>query len=324
MVVLALAALLAAAPLQPSQDIPAAQDPPAAQASADPGAVDLGDVEVTGRPLDSLIRDFVGEVAEPNRRRSLARWDQEICVGVANLRNEPAQYIADRISTVASDLNLQAGAPGCTPNLLVVATEDGTEMARLLVEERRRAFRMGGSGMDRGGDALEDFRDTDRPVRWWQMSLPVDSETGLRATRIPGECQDPCQSPSDYAPQIAVFAASRLKTQIVDNIIRTIVIVDVDQVSHLSIQQLADFIAMVSLAQIDPDADTRAYASILNLFHDPDGNLGLTAWDRAYLGGLYDAERTDANRRANLTEVARSIRRAHDQIRAGEDGAVTE
>jgi hypothetical protein len=316
---LALAAVLAATPMPAPQQIPVSQDPPAQTAPADPVAVDLGDVEVTGRPLEAMVRDFVGEVAEPNRRRGLARWDRDICVGVANLRNEPAQYIADRISTVAADLNLQAGAPGCTPNLLIVATEDGNALAGTLVRERRRAFRMGGSGMDRGGDALEDFRDTDRPVRWWQMSLPVDSETGARATRIPGECQDPCATTADYAPQIAVFAASRLKTQIVDNIIRTIVIVDVDQVSHLSVQQLADFIAMVSLAQIDPDADTRAYASILNLFDDPEAYAGLTEWDRAYLGGLYDAERTDANRRANRTEVARSILRAHGEITAGPD-----
>ncbi len=52
----------------------------------------------------------------------------------------------------------------------------------------------------------------------------------------------------------------------------------------------------------------------------PEGYAGLTDWDRAYLGGLYDSERTDANRRANRTEVARSILRAHRDIRADQDG----
>lgn len=323
MVVIAFAALLAAAPMSDPQPSASLQDVPARSAAIDPETVDLGDVEVTGQPLEAMIRDFVNEVAEPNRRRGLARWKGEVCVGVANLRGDAAQYIADRVSTVASDLDLDTGAPGCTPNLLVVATSDGGELATMLVRERRRAFRMGGSGMDRGGTALADFRETDRPVRWWQMSLPIDSDSGLRATRIPGECQDPCARPSDYAPQIDVFAASRLRTQIVDNIIRTIVIVDVDEVAHLSIQQLADYIAMVSLAQIDPDADTSAYASILNLFDNPDSD-GLTEWDMAYLGGLYDAERNHANRRANRSEVVRSIRRAHQQIRADQDGVSTD
>ena len=319
MVVLSLAALLATGPMDP-QAVPPPQVAPSQTAPAEAEPVELRDVVVSGRPLDTLIRDFVNEVAEPNRHRGLARWDNNVCVGAANLRAEAAQYLVDRISTVAGDLGLSPGQPGCTPNVLIVATSDGSELAAGLVEERRRAFRMGGSGMDRGGVALKDFQETDRPVRWWQMALPVDSETGLRVTRIPGECRDPCDTPETYAPHISVFAASRLRTQIVDNIIRTIVIVDVDQVSDLSIQQLADYIAMVTLAQINPDADTRAYASILNVFEEPETSPHLTDWDLAYLGGLYAAERNDANRRANSSEVQDSIRREHQRMRGEGDG----
>lgn len=295
------------------------QDPAASATAPQDAPLRLEDVTVTGRPLDSLIRDFVSEVAEPNPRRGLARWSGDVCVGVANLRVDAAQYLADRVSTVAEDLGLDPGQPGCTPTIMIVATHDGGELASSLVEERRRAFRMGGSGMDRGRAALEDFQETDRPVRWWQMSLPVDSETGLRATRIPGECRDPCDSPETYAPHIDVFAASRVRTQIVDNIVRTIVIVDVDDVAGLSVQQLADYIAMVTLAQINPDADTSAYSSILNVFEDPESSPHLTDWDLAYLDGLYAAERNHANRRANRTEVAASIRRAHQRSHEGQD-----
>lgn len=301
--------------------VPSLQETAPQSAPTQGAPVQLEDVTVTGRPLDQMIRNFVAEVAEPNARRGLARWNGDVCVGVVNLRAEAAQFLADRVSTVAEDLGLNPGRSGCTPNLLVVATSDAGELTRTLVQERRRAFRMGGSGMDRGGAALADFQETDRPVRWWQMSLPVDAESGTRAVRIPGECQGACQSPLDYAPQVDVFAASRLHTQIVDNIVRTIVIVDVEKVSHLSIQQLADYVAMVSLAQIDPDADTSAYASILNVIDDPEVTGSLTNWDLAYLEGLYQSERRDANRRANRTEVAASIRRAHQRIQQDRDEA---
>lgn len=295
------------------------QVPPAAgAASQEP--VQLEDVVVSGRTLDSLIRDFVGEVAEPNRRRGLARWEDQICVGVANLDGEAARYLSDRISTVATDMGLAAGAPGCTPNILVIATADAEDLARRLTAERRRAFRMGGSGMDRGGAALRDFVETDRPVRWWQMSIPVDSETGDIAVRIPGVCTGACVDAADYAPQIAVASASRLTTQIVDNLTRAIVIVDVDQVSEVSVLQLADYIAMVSLAQIDPDADTSAYASILNVFETPEASDSLTEWDRAYLGGLYAAERTQVGERAGRSEIVDSIRRSHEELRSEEAG----
>lgn len=296
--------------------------PPPAPAPQERSApTQLEDVVVTGRSLDRLISEFVGEVAEPNRHRGLARWDQSVCVGVANLRGEAAQYLADRVSTVAGDLGLSVGDPGCTPNILIVATADGNALARDLVRERRRAFRMGGSGMDRGGDALEDFVETDRPVRWWQMSMPVNSATGERAVRIPGECLGNCSevlgSALDYAPKTEVFAASRIRTQIVDNLIRTVVLVDVNEVSHLSALQLADYIAMVSLAQIDPDADTGAYASILNVFDDPASASSLMDWDTAYLEGLYRAQRNEIARAAR-GEIVDSIRDAHTRHRAAD------
>jgi hypothetical protein len=290
--------------LPPPQTPTASQDP-----------VQLEDVVVSGRTLDSLIRDFVGEVAEPNRNRGLARWNNRICVGVANLEGEIAQYLSDRISTVATDLGLSAGEPGCTPNVLVIATADAGDLARQLTEERRRAFRMGGAGMDRGGAALRDFVETDRPVRWWQMAIPVDSETGDIAVRIPGVCTGDCIDASDHAPQIAVASASRLTTQIVDNLTRAIVIVDVDQVSEVSVLQLADYIAMVSLAQIDPKADTSGYATILNVFEAPEVSDSLTDWDLAYLDGLYAAERNHLATRADRNEISNSIRRSHERLR---------
>lgn len=303
-------ALAAALMLSGGQTPLASQDP---VSPSDPVA--LEDVVVTGQSLDNLIRNFVGEVAEPNRGRGLARWDDAICVGVANLKGEAAQYIADRVSTVATDIGLNAGGPNCTPNILVVATDDGEGLARELVGERARAFRMGGTGMDRGRVALEEFQQGEKPVRWWQMAIPVDSETGNRAVRIPGECANACDRVSDYAPTISVFAASRLRSQIVDRLSRTIVILDVDQIGEVSILQLADYIAMVSLAQIDPDADTQAYASILNVFDDPLGSESLTSWDQAYLEGLYGVEGFSKNRRSGRTDVASSIQRAHERLR---------
>jgi hypothetical protein len=304
MLALALAALIGTAY---PQDPPVVQTPPTVQAPA----TDLDDIEVVGRPLDTMIRDFVGEVAAPNRGRGIARWESDICIGVANLRGELRQYILDRVSTVADDIGLNPGAPGCTPNVLIIASDQPDALAKQLVEERGGTFRVGGSGMDRGGDALEDFVESDAPVRWWQVSMPTDSQTGERAVSIPGQCTGSCSSPYDYAPVISTFAASRLSTQIVDVLFRTIVIVDFNQLSSVSAQQLADYIAMVSLAQIDPKADTSRYASILNVFEDPEAAYTLTNWDLAYLNGLYDAERTRANRRSGRSEIADSIGRAH-------------
>jgi len=322
MVVLALSVLLTAAPMQDPRPPSALQDPPAQAAPVDPAPVDLGEVEITGRSLDTVIRAFVNEVAEPNRRRGLARWGDRICVGVANLRAAPAQAIVDRVSTVAGDIGLTPGEPGCEPNVIIIASDQPAALARDLTRERRHAFRMGGPGMDRGRAALEEFVASDAPVRWWQVSAPVDSETGAIAVRIPGDCRGDCDAagtdPAAYAPVIATFAASRLSTQIVDELLRTVVILDANQISGFGVDQLADYVAMITLAQIDPEADTSGYASILNLFDDPGPPTGLTDWDRAYLQGLYDAERTRKNLRAGRMEIADTIHRTHRALTAGE------
>ena len=101
--------LTTAAPLPPDQELqvaPAPQDPAGRAPS-----VELEDVVVTGRSLDTVINNFVRNVAEPNRGRGLARWDRSVCVGVANLTGEAAEYIADRVSTVAADIGLEVGRP---------------------------------------------------------------------------------------------------------------------------------------------------------------------------------------------------------------------
>lgn len=316
---LVLTAMLAAAPPQPAS--PTLQDPPPANAAAIADTpTDLDDVQVVGRPLDTMIRSFVSEVAAPNRYRGIARWESNICIGVANLRAEPAQYLVDRISTVAENVGLNPGAPGCSPNVIIVASDKPDEITQAMVEERHRAFRMGGTGMDRGGDAFEDFIQSDRPVRWWQVSMPVDSETGKRAARIDGDCQAPCNLPIDYAPIINVAAASRLNQQVVDTIIRTVIVLDMNKIEGLSTLQLADYIAMITLAQINPDAETNRYASILNVFDDPETVETLTNWDLAYLDGLYSAERNRIDLRANRSEIVSSIQDAHTRLQSQDPG----
>ena len=69
--------------------------------------------------------------------------------------------------------------------------------------------------------------------------------------------------------------------------------------------------------QADPDADTAAYDTVLNLFHDPAGVDGLTEWDESYLLALYkvqDAPVLRANHAAQAGDVASVMTR--DQRRA--------
>ena len=296
------------------QSVPAA-DPPTEVTPQSPGdgaTVTLGDVEVIARPRGDTVRAFVNEVAAPNRNRGIARWERDVCIGVANLRGAAAQFIVDRISAVALEMGLTPGEPGCEANVIVIASDSPDRVAEELVNERLNVLIMGGSGMDQGRAALNAFAASDRPVRWWQISMPINSQTGVAAIRLPGECNGPCSGAADFGPKVRVPTSTRLSSPIVDSLFRTVIIVDLEQVRGVTVQQLADYLAMVTLAQIDPEADTRAFPSILNVFENPASADGLTDWDQTYLHGLYRANRT-RNIGSGLPELSDSIRRVQDR-----------
>lgn len=277
------------------------------------------DVVVEGRRLDEAARAFVDAVAAPAGDRGAARWDDGVCVGAANFTPEVAQYLVDRVSDMVRELGLRAHEPPCHPSILIIGTTDGAGFARELVSRRPKLFIVGGSGMDRGRDDLAAFQTGDAPVRWWHVSVPVDDETGQIAVRLPGmHSLRPTADPTfgrtmeeSHAPQVRRNFASRLREPLRDVMKRSFVIVDVDQLGEVTIEQLADYVAFVSLAQVDPDAELGRFESILNLFEPGRGADRLSPWDVAYLEGLYAVRQGYVGRNAQASALSRSILEAY-------------
>jgi hypothetical protein len=245
----------------------------------DPPPTVLDDVLVDGRRLDRAIDDFVADIIAPPVNRGPARWHRRVCVGAINFRTEVAQALVDQVSSVAADAGLEIGEPGCSANVLILGTEDGSALAAGLVDRTPRAFRPLYSGAARSSEALDRFVATDAPVRWWHVSLPVNRETGDPAVRLPG----------DAGPRF-VRGEGRLRTGVRNDLLKVFVIVDVTGAAGVDVRRLGDYVGMVALAQIDPEADPSSYDTVLNLFDEPDAHRGLTAWDRSYLQALYRAE----------------------------------
>lgn len=283
----------------------------------DPPPTQLEDVVVTAERRADMARVFVDRVAAPARGAGLGRW-REVCPGIANLERAVAQPIADRIAYLAAELGIKVQEPGCEANIIVVFTPDAPALTRALVESDPRVFRNGGNRIDRGTAALGDFVGSNEPVRWWSLSVPIDSETGRRAVRVPGDpAGGPVSSrvadltgcdPSDCVgagvPVIQTTTSSRLNSQVVDQLYKSIVIVDADAVAGLNTTQLGDYLAMVTLSQVDPEADTGAFDTVLNLFDSPSNVAGLTEWDRAYMSALYGSNSRRRSAGAQADAVA--------------------
>lgn len=280
----------AAAPAAPQQAAP----PPASTSQPSTGPVtDLDAVTVTGqRPTEERATAFVEEVAAPPRGRGLARWDRALCVGAANIDARYAQFMIDRVSAIALDLGLEIGEPGCRPNVMIAASTDADALAKALVRDEPNGFRPSTGLTDRGSQALTEFQNSDAPVRWWHVSLPVSVDTGDIAVRVNGE--DP--------PTIHVRDASRLRANVRDDLVRVVVILDTSRMGPISYGALSDYVAMVALAQIDAKADTSSWPTVLNLFA-ANPPAGLTAWDKDYLNSLYAARRDRARGGQQTREI---------------------
>lgn len=274
-----------------------AQTPPS-DPPQDPPATQLEDVTVSATPLQRTVRDFVESVAAPAPGRKPAAWRAPICVGVSGMQPDAAGAMADRVLDWGHSLGLNTGEPGCEPNIFVIVTEDGDATAQALVRARQREFLTGASGVNAGRGALQRFRTSGRPIRWWHISLPVNPDTGRPIVRLPG--QFPFTAPLEMTrpQQFGVFAAvetpSRISEQSRDDLLQVIIVVEAAAFDTGSFGQIADFVSMAALAQLDPQASPPT-PSILHLFDatrmpEP----GLTRWDRAYLETLYDASTSAA------------------------------
>ena len=289
----------AAAQSAPAQSAPASP----ADSAQEPPSTTVDDVVVVGGALEKLAEEFVNSLAAPARYRGLARWDTEVCLGVVNFRTGAAHQLIDHISDVAREIGVELGEPGCEPNAVIVGTTDGRALASELVDRRRRAFRFGYTRSNRGARALDTFRTTDAPVRWWHISLLFDTTNGELAIRVPG-------GPMASVPCLQRRGGVRQCNEVTDRLVRTVIIVDLEALPELSFTQLGDYLSVLALAQVEPEMDYGAFDTVLNVIKDPASATGLTDWDMNYLRALYsgESERVDPDEQA--AELVERMRQA--------------
>jgi hypothetical protein len=255
------------------------------------------------------VGEFIEEIAALPEGRGYARWYRRVCISITNLEQTTAQYLVDRMSRLALEVGLEPGEPGCRPDVLVIFTTNGRETATYLVENDSSVLRPNGEGeVQRGLAALREFAESDKPVRWWHVSFPVDARVGTPAARVPGES---LSRGVNGAHAVKVAGPSRLHSGVRDELQQVVIIVDGPKLQGRGTtwQQLGDLLALVSLAQVGLEAQPKAFDSILNLFSNPAAYSGLTDWDLTYVHALYsfDQERDVDLQRSGIVE--RMVRR---------------
>lgn len=291
---------------------------PAAGAAEPKAAITI---ESRRADLQPRISAFVQQIAGSYYEDALARWFKDVCPFVSGLPDVDREAFLARFSEVARDAHVPLAGEKCRPNLYILMTEEPQELLKGM-DKRNHSFTFG----DAQPALVDAFIATPRAVRVWYhatemtpeqtplivMAFPdVEPTAGPKGAANPNTGGELVNSgvPGRVGGGTNLWSQpTRLFFNAVWDINRVFVIVDTTRLQGVSKEQLGDYVAMVSLAEIKSGhrADS---ATILNLFSAPAGApVRMSDWDQAYLKALYVTDQKSTLQRALIAnEMVREI-----------------
>jgi hypothetical protein len=268
-------------------DPPAEAPPPPAQ-SAGLDTVTIEAERLKKKELERQVSHFVDAVSPHYLHDSLTRWRKPICPLVAGLPRDQGEFVLARLSQIATTSKAPLAGEHCKPNLYIVVTAAPRALLKRWAARDKVFF-----SNPNGGGYFRDLIGSSRPVRVWYRTEFTDAETGSVGPNslAPGALGTGLETLQESGiPTFNVSRATRLRRSALQVFDHVAVIVDAERVRNVSVEQLADYVAMVGLSEINPDADI-AVPSVLRLFHGAEPSTDtMSAWDAAYLSSLYSIE----------------------------------
>jgi hypothetical protein len=249
--------------------------------------------------LQRRVNNFVSSVIVRHNDWPYSRWKLPVCPLVAGLSREQGEFILTRVSQIANAAGVELGPEKCTGNFLVIFTRQPYE---LITKWRRK--NPGMFDVTYGEPQFRRFLNSSKPVRvWYNAEFPDVDDTNEVLTGGVNLNQF-------YGSGGTRLSPSRLKWSMIRDINTAIMVVDSNRLQGLNFGQLADYIALVGLAEINLDKDFGDAPTILRLFtaSGRSSSTGLTDWDQAFLKSVYSTNREDVLQLSEMkTRVLESI-----------------
>jgi hypothetical protein len=230
---------------------------------------------------------FHSAMLKPPFDESILRWDQAVCPMVIGMIRPAGEFVLRRLSELARESGVPLAGENCKhPNLFIIVAKNPETFLRLWWRRQPKMYNTGN-----GIYPVRRFIEKSRPVRVWYNVGSADSNeiSGLLAASV-----DAGLGTVDYpiVQEPSSGASYRLKFPVTRSIGSAIVVIDPAQVDQLNIGQFSDYITMISLVEINQDADLGAISTILNLFATSTaaGPLEMSRWDKALLRALYTSD----------------------------------
>jgi hypothetical protein len=236
--------------------------------------------------LAKAVTTFVDKITGPHFEGGLTRWGRPVCPLVSGLPQDEGEFVLERISDIARAAGIPLAGEKCDPNLYILVSKQPQELLRAM-GKRNVWFTFGFAAHP---SVIDEFISKIGPVRVLYRDFPT------------APClHPPCEVPNVSVPQVGPitmsgdswsFDAHGPKYSFVWYVFRGFVIVDASQVKGATRGQFADYVALVSLAQLKLSDGLEDAPTILKLFNGtpqaaPDG---MTDWDRAFLRALYTTD----------------------------------
>jgi len=302
MIRFALRVALVCAVLLPAPALAQAEDPA-------PGTEPDPTIVVTGEtPTRSEVTRQARQITQPTgiRYAPLPRFEGDrLCPGVVGLKADFAGLVVDRIRANAErfDLWMTEDDGTCTPNFVVAFVDDGQALLQRIKDGDHWLFK------DMPRHERVELLAEEGPAHVW-TTTETRTRDGMPVPLKPDGRQVSAMSSGGVARAVLPLRS---------DITGVLILFDRDDVRDKTLVQLADYATMRGLARTRPvDGDGQAMVTILALFdEDSTPPVGMTAFDRAYLGALY-AGQANVIGLTKVLGVERELRRQEQADAAGE------
>lgn len=257
--------------------------------AADPKeTIDTVEVTAQREKVRQAIVAFVSSITRWDGE-SVARWRKPICPSVIGATAEQGEFIRSRVLEVAAAVRAPfSDHRKCDGNLVIILTDQPAQMWATWRTRHPKMF------LRESPENIKLIVETQRPVVTWQ-NANFNNADGA-----------PLKPNREYR-----LVDSHIRGSVSEDVFSAIVVVNTSATGTATFGQLADYVAMVSLARIDPrldpDADLAGTSTILRLFaNSPEGvPPKLTNWDQAFLRGLYRSKDTLLRPRSDIMQGMR-------------------
>jgi len=260
-------------------------------------------VVVTGQRKQ--IAQALKKMIEQSDSEQFARFEDELCPIVIGMPRDWTASLTRMIRENVVAVGGKVGKPGCTFNAAIIFIDQPLELVKAFAEEEPGYFNM-------TPRELEHFTAVQRPV----TSLHVTDMRSRDGVEL-GQMGQLGGFPTD-AKIVRNAAASRLYTNVREDMLVGFVVVDRMATPGKSLRQLADLATMHIMLDVSQDAGDRDPGSILSLFEArAPGNPApdrLSQFDRGALRGFYTQRENNRTARQQAENIARAIEKG-----AGED-----